>query len=123
MFQRMAPRAALNLAVCTCLEGDVVLPRTFFGFLTRVLYQAVYIELCVGLGETLASANEPGTPYRLVVQKAAPYEAGYCDTFLPQKECSAPTNPNKQSVPFQASFVSALSLCGGPLGVCNSVLI
>ena len=26
---------------------------------------AVYIELCIGLGETLASANEPGTPYRL----------------------------------------------------------
>lgn len=34
----------------------------------------VYIEMCVGLGETLASANEPGTPYRLLVSKAAPYE-------------------------------------------------
>jgi len=31
--------------------------------------QAVYIEVCVGLGETLASANEPGTPYRLIVSK------------------------------------------------------
>merc|ERR1712176_1534326 len=34
----------------------------------------VYIEMCVGLGETLASANEPGTPYRLVVQKRHPNE-------------------------------------------------
>jgi len=34
---------------------------------------AVYLELCVGLGETLASASEPGTPYRLVVQKRAPH--------------------------------------------------
>jgi len=33
---------------------------------------SVYMEVCVGLGETLASANEPGTPYRLVVQKAKP---------------------------------------------------
>jgi len=33
---------------------------------------AVYAEVCVGLGETLASANEPGTPYRLVVKKEAP---------------------------------------------------
>eukprot|EP00928_Gymnodinium_smaydae_P050054 TRINITY_DN3366_c0_g6_i1.p1 TRINITY_DN3366_c0_g6~~TRINITY_DN3366_c0_g6_i1.p1 ORF type:complete len:1786 (+),score=300.32 TRINITY_DN3366_c0_g6_i1:41-5359(+) len=32
---------------------------------------AVYMEICVGLGETLASANEPGTPYRLVVAKDA----------------------------------------------------
>ena len=36
--------------------------------------KAVYIELCIGLGETLASANEPGTPYRLIVQKQAPHE-------------------------------------------------
>lgn len=28
----------------------------------------------IGLGETLASANEPGTPYRLVVQKEPPHE-------------------------------------------------
>jgi len=34
---------------------------------------AVYLEFCVGLGETLASASEPGTPYRLVVQKKAPH--------------------------------------------------
>lgn len=33
---------------------------------------AVSMELCIGLGETLASASEPGTPYRLVVQKEAP---------------------------------------------------
>jgi len=31
----------------------------------------IYIEACVGLGETLASANEPGTPYRLTVSKKA----------------------------------------------------
>jgi len=36
--------------------------------------KAVYIEMCIGLGETLASANEPGTPYRLVVQKEPPHE-------------------------------------------------
>eukprot|EP00913_Durusdinium_trenchii_P006711 g6308.t1 len=35
---------------------------------------AVYIEMCIGLGETLASANEPGTPYRLTVQKREPME-------------------------------------------------
>lgn len=34
---------------------------------------AVYLEVCVGLGETLASANEPGTPYRLVVRKDPPH--------------------------------------------------
>eukprot|EP00746_Dinoflagellata_sp_MGD_P015636 gnl/MRDRNA2_/MRDRNA2_134853_c0_seq1.p1 gnl/MRDRNA2_/MRDRNA2_134853_c0~~gnl/MRDRNA2_/MRDRNA2_134853_c0_seq1.p1 ORF type:complete len:775 (+),score=151.03 gnl/MRDRNA2_/MRDRNA2_134853_c0_seq1:229-2325(+) len=34
--------------------------------------KSVYIEMCVGLGETLASANVPGTPYRLCVQKEAP---------------------------------------------------
>jgi len=33
---------------------------------------SVYIELCVGLGETLASGAAPGTPYRLLVQKAVP---------------------------------------------------
>eukprot|EP00429_Kryptoperidinium_foliaceum_P066032 CAMPEP_0176058618 /NCGR_PEP_ID=MMETSP0120_2-20121206/29207_1 /TAXON_ID=160619 /ORGANISM="Kryptoperidinium foliaceum, Strain CCMP 1326" /LENGTH=1037 /DNA_ID=CAMNT_0017392147 /DNA_START=62 /DNA_END=3175 /DNA_ORIENTATION=+ len=33
---------------------------------------SVYLEVCVGLGETLASADQPGTPYRLVVKKAAP---------------------------------------------------
>merc|ERR1712045_979884 len=35
---------------------------------------AVYLELCVGLGETLASANEPGVPYRLSVQKNSPHD-------------------------------------------------
>lgn len=35
--------------------------------------EAVYLEFCIGLGETLASASEPGTPYRLVVQKRAPH--------------------------------------------------
>ena len=29
----------------------------------------VYIELAVGLGETLASANQSGTPYRLIYDK------------------------------------------------------
>eukprot|EP00746_Dinoflagellata_sp_MGD_P123901 gnl/MRDRNA2_/MRDRNA2_58506_c0_seq1.p1 gnl/MRDRNA2_/MRDRNA2_58506_c0~~gnl/MRDRNA2_/MRDRNA2_58506_c0_seq1.p1 ORF type:complete len:1209 (+),score=220.48 gnl/MRDRNA2_/MRDRNA2_58506_c0_seq1:289-3627(+) len=44
----------------------------FIAFSKDVVAQnnnAVYIEVCIGLGETLASANEPGTPYRLVVQK------------------------------------------------------
>lgn len=31
----------------------------------------VYMELAVGLGETLASANQKGTPYRLVYDWAA----------------------------------------------------
>lgn len=47
----------------------------FIAFSKDVVAQdpnACYLELCVGLGETLASANEPGMPYRLVVQKAAP---------------------------------------------------
>ena len=29
----------------------------------------VYIELAVGQGETLASANQSGTPYRLIFNK------------------------------------------------------
>ena len=29
----------------------------------------VYIEMCVGMGETLASANQPGTPYRFSFSK------------------------------------------------------
>jgi phosphoglucan,water dikinase len=33
----------------------------------------VYIEMCVGLGETLASASVPGTPYRISVQKQHPH--------------------------------------------------
>merc|ERR1712045_618056 len=48
----------------------------FIAFSKHVVEQdagAVYLEFCVGLGETLASASEPGTPYRLVVQKRAPH--------------------------------------------------
>lgn len=30
----------------------------------------VYIEMCVGMGETLASAGQPGTPYRFSYAKA-----------------------------------------------------
>lgn len=30
----------------------------------------VYIEMCVGMGETLASAGQPGTPYRFSYSKA-----------------------------------------------------
>lgn len=29
----------------------------------------IYIEVAVGLGETLASANQAGTPYRLVYRR------------------------------------------------------
>jgi len=35
---------------------------------------SVYIEVCIGLGETLASAKEPGTPYRLRVSKKEPHK-------------------------------------------------
>lgn len=55
------------------LEGAAY---AFIAFSKHVLdnnADAVYLEVCVGLGETLASANEPGTPYRLVVQKKAPH--------------------------------------------------
>ena len=31
----------------------------------------VYIELAVGQGETLASANQTGTPYRLIYDKTS----------------------------------------------------
>ena len=31
--------------------------------------EEVYIEIAVGLGETLASANQSGTPYRLVYNR------------------------------------------------------
>jgi len=34
---------------------------------------SIYLEMCVGLGETLASGNVPGTPYRVIVQKKSPY--------------------------------------------------
>ena len=33
--------------------------------------QEVYVELAVGLGETLASAAVPGSPYRIVCQKGS----------------------------------------------------
>eukprot|EP00445_Apocalathium_hangoei_P005143 CAMPEP_0203859482 /NCGR_PEP_ID=MMETSP0359-20131031/11872_1 /ASSEMBLY_ACC=CAM_ASM_000338 /TAXON_ID=268821 /ORGANISM="Scrippsiella Hangoei, Strain SHTV-5" /LENGTH=1030 /DNA_ID=CAMNT_0050776405 /DNA_START=114 /DNA_END=3206 /DNA_ORIENTATION=- len=55
------------------LEGNVF---AFIGFSKHVVDNdagSVYLEVCIGLGETLASANEPGTPYRLIVQKAAPH--------------------------------------------------
>jgi len=49
----------------------------FVAFSKHVVEQdagSVYLELCVGLGETLASADQPGTPYRLAVQKASPHK-------------------------------------------------
>jgi len=48
----------------------------FIAFSKHVIEQdagSVYLEVCVGLGETLASADQPGTPYRLVVQKESPH--------------------------------------------------
>merc|ERR1712183_237078 len=34
---------------------------------------SMYLEMCVGLGETLASGSVAGTPYRISVQKSAPH--------------------------------------------------
>merc|ERR1719370_1097229 len=54
------------------LEGSAY---AFIAFSKHVVEQdtsSVYLEVCVGLGETLASADQPGTPYRLVVKKEKP---------------------------------------------------
>ena len=39
--------------------------------------QEIYIELAVGLGETLASANQQGTPYRLIYNR----QTGDCEVI------------------------------------------
>lgn len=54
------------------LEGKTY---AFIAFSKNVLENdtgSVYLEVCIGLGETLASASEPGVPYRLVVKKNDP---------------------------------------------------
>jgi len=63
LVQPMASRAASAAYAFIAFSKDVVADDA----------GSVYIEICIGLGETLASANEPGTPYRLVVQKKPPH--------------------------------------------------
>lgn len=62
LVQPMVSRAAATTYAFIAFSKDAVAKDD----------KAVSIELCVGLGETLASANEPGTPYRLTVQKSRP---------------------------------------------------
>merc|ERR1711920_978765 len=64
LVQPMVSRVGSNVYAFIAFSKDAVANND----------EVVYIEVCIGLGETLASANEPGTPYRLVVQKAAPNE-------------------------------------------------
>ncbi|CAK0850889.1 unnamed protein product [Prorocentrum cordatum] len=84
LVQPMASRAASAVYAFIAFSKDVVAGDE----------GSIYIEVCIGLGETLASASEPGTPYRLVVQKEP---------------------PNKVSVRSLASFSHALhDAPGGP---------
>jgi len=64
LVQPMASRAAGKTYAFIAFSKDVVAGDE----------GSVYIEVCIGLGETLASASEPGTPYRLVVQKKPPHK-------------------------------------------------
>merc|ERR1719220_645896 len=67
-----------GIAMGVLVQPMVSLPDrayAFIAFSKDVVQEdsgAVYAEVCVGLGETLASGNEPGMPYRLVVRKDAP---------------------------------------------------
>merc|ERR1711920_923283 len=62
LVQPMVSRVGSNVYAFIAFSKDAVANND----------EVVYIEVCIGLGETLASANEPGTPYRLIVQKNAP---------------------------------------------------
>ncbi|KAJ1482356.1 pyruvate phosphate dikinase [Baffinella frigidus] len=62
--------AAMGVLVQEMVAGDL----SFIAFSSNPVNRdknQVYIEMCVGMGETLASAAQPGTPYRLTWDKTA----------------------------------------------------
>lgn len=72
-LSRKAAGMAHASAVMGVLVQQMITPElAFIGFssnpITRDNY-SVYIEMCVGMGETLASANQPGVPYRFGYSK------------------------------------------------------
>mmetsp|Transcript_75265 Transcript_75265/g.110308 ORF Transcript_75265/g.110308 Transcript_75265/m.110308 type:complete len:892 (-) Transcript_75265:742-3417(-) len=61
--------AAMGVLVQQMVVGDL----SFIAFSSNPITRntnEVYVEMCVGMGETLASANQPGTPYRFTFDKA-----------------------------------------------------
>jgi len=61
--------AAMGVLVQQMVPGDL----SFIAFSSNPITRntdEVYVEMCVGMGETLASANQPGTPYRFTFDKA-----------------------------------------------------
>merc|ERR1712216_198870 len=62
-------RAAMGVLVQQMVPGDL----SFIAFSSNPISRdenEVYVEMCVGMGETLASAAQPGTPYRFTFDKA-----------------------------------------------------
>ena len=61
--------AAMGVLVQQMITGDL----SFIAFSSNPINRddnEVYIEMCVGMGETLASAAQPGTPYRFTFNKS-----------------------------------------------------
>eukprot|EP00281_Chroomonas_sp_CCMP1168_P018805 CAMPEP_0206228300 /NCGR_PEP_ID=MMETSP0047_2-20121206/9098_1 /ASSEMBLY_ACC=CAM_ASM_000192 /TAXON_ID=195065 /ORGANISM="Chroomonas mesostigmatica_cf, Strain CCMP1168" /LENGTH=1066 /DNA_ID=CAMNT_0053651539 /DNA_START=96 /DNA_END=3292 /DNA_ORIENTATION=+ len=62
-----------STAVMGILVQHMIVPDlAFIGFSSNPITRdqdEVYIEMCVGMGETLASAGQPGTPYRFSYSK------------------------------------------------------
>ena len=61
--------AAMGVLVQQMVRGDL----SFIAFSSNPISRdanEVYVEMCVGMGETLASAAQPGTPYRFTFDKA-----------------------------------------------------
>jgi len=60
--------AAMGVLVQQMVPGDL----SFIAFSSNPITRdanEVYVEMCVGMGETLASAAQPGTPYRFAFDK------------------------------------------------------
>ena len=62
--------AAMGVLVQEMVPADLSFIAFSCNPLTRDTAQ-VYVEMCVGMGETLASAAQPGTPYRFTFDKAS----------------------------------------------------
>ena len=58
----------MGVLVQQMVQGDL----SFIAFSSNPISRnpnEVYVEMCVGMGETLASASQPGTPYRFAFDK------------------------------------------------------
>ena len=73
MSRRAAGMKHTDAAMGVLLQQMVVGDLSFIAFSSNPITRntnEVYVEMCVGMGETLASANQPGTPYRFTFDKA-----------------------------------------------------